>query len=110
MHIATRHYDDRHPVTHVWFELQDRLYRISDTEFTLLVAGELPGHPPAASTLTLSDAFAWYRECPEQIQRAVIDGGTRTASYPVMVNELNANPQAAANGTEEDASRTCCAT
>lgn len=74
MHIATRHYDDRHPVTHEWFDLQDRLYRMSDTEFALLVAGELPGDPPVVKSLSLSEVFAWLRECPEQIERGVVDG------------------------------------
>lgn len=74
MHIATRHYDDRHPVTHEWFDLQDRLYRMSDTEFALLVAGELPGDPPVVKSLSLSEVFAWLRERPEQIERGVVDG------------------------------------
>ena len=75
MHIATRHYDDRHPVTHEWFDLQDRLYRRSGGEFALVVAGDLPGDPPVEKLLSLPDVFAWYRDCPDQIERAVVEGG-----------------------------------
>ena len=75
MHIATRHYDDRHPITHEWFDLEDRLYRKSDGAFTLLVAGDLPDDPPVEQALSLSDVFAWYQDCPDQIERAVFDGG-----------------------------------
>ena len=78
MHIATRHYDDRHPVTHEWFDLQDRLYRRSEREFALLIAGELPGDPPVEKSLSLSEVFEWLRECPEQIERTVISGGNGT--------------------------------
>ena len=74
LHIATRHYDDRHPVTREWFDLQDRLYRKSDSEFSLLVAGDLPGDTPIERGLDLQNVFAWYQECPDQIERIVIDG------------------------------------
>ena len=59
MHIATRHYDDRHPVTHEWFDLEDRLYRKPDGGFALLIAGELPGDPPVVMSLSLSEVFEW---------------------------------------------------
>jgi hypothetical protein len=72
MHIATRHYDDRHPVTHEWFDLQDRLYRKPDDQFVLIIAGELPGDPPVEKSLSLSDVFEWLRECPWQIERTVV--------------------------------------
>lgn len=74
MHIATRHYDDRHLVIREWFDLEDRLYRISDREFTLLVAGEFPGDPPVEQLLSLPDVFAWYQDCPDQIERIVVNG------------------------------------
>jgi hypothetical protein len=74
MHIATRHYDDRHPVTHEWFDLEDRLYRRSGSEFALFIAGELPGDPAVVKSLSLSEVFAWYQDCPEQIERLVIEG------------------------------------
>lgn len=75
MHIATRHYDDRHPTTHEWFDLEDRLYRKSESEFSLIVAGNLPSDPSIEKALSLSDVFAWYQECPDQIERIVINGG-----------------------------------
>jgi hypothetical protein len=74
MHIATRRYDDRHPITLEWFDLEDRLYRKSESEFRLVVAGDLPGDPPIEKSLNLADVFAWYQDCPDQIERTVIPG------------------------------------
>lgn len=76
MRIATRHYDDCYPASHekagVFFALEDRLYRISDSEFRLEFAGELPGDPPVVKSLSLDDVYAWFQDTPEQIERAVI--------------------------------------
>lgn len=69
--IATRHYSDRHPVTLEPFELQDRLLRTGERSFVLMVAGELPGDPEVELAYSLEDVFGWYRDCPEQIERAV---------------------------------------
>jgi hypothetical protein len=40
-----------------------------------MVAGELPGDPEVAKSLSLTGVFDCYRDCPEQIERAVIMGG-----------------------------------
>jgi hypothetical protein len=69
--IATRHYHDCHPVTREEFELQDRMYRKSDPEFVLMVAGPLPGDPAVEESYSLAGVFAWLRECTSQIERAV---------------------------------------
>lgn len=70
--IATRHYHDRHPITREEFELQDRMYRKSDEEFVLMVAGALPGDPAVEQSFSLEGVFEWLRECSEQIERTVI--------------------------------------
>jgi hypothetical protein len=57
MRIATRHYDDRHPVTHEWFDLQDHLYRKPNGEFALVIAGELPGDLPVVKSLSLPEVL-----------------------------------------------------
>jgi hypothetical protein len=42
-----------------------------------MVAGELPGEPEAVTPYSLADVYEWLRDCPEQIERAVIlAGGT----------------------------------
>jgi len=43
-HIATRHYDDRDPITRECFDLQGYFYRKPDSEFSLLIAGDLPAN------------------------------------------------------------------
>jgi hypothetical protein len=72
VHIATRHYHDIHPQTREEFSLQDRLFRIGEQTFDLYVAGELPGDPEVVTSLSLDEVMAWYRECPEQIERVVL--------------------------------------
>lgn len=54
------------------FELQDRMYRKSDEEFVLMVAGPLPGDPVVEESFSLAGVFDWLRECPQQIEKAVI--------------------------------------
>lgn len=76
-HVGTRHYSDCHPVTREPFDLEDRLYRKTDMEFMLMIAGELPGDPPVERTLSLSEVFEWYQDCPQQIERAVIVNALR---------------------------------
>jgi hypothetical protein len=73
--IATRHYSDWHPVTLEPFELEDRMYRKACDSFVLMVAGELPGEPEVEKSFSLAGVYAWLRDCPEQIERAVIMGG-----------------------------------
>ena len=51
------------------FELQDRMVRKPCGSFALFVAGELPGDPETERGVTLEEVFAWYRDCPEQIER-----------------------------------------
>lgn len=71
--IATRHYHDCNPVTLEEFELQDRMYRKSDVDFVLRVAGELPGDPPVEQSYSLEEVFAWLQDCSWQIKRTVIE-------------------------------------
>ncbi|MDA9433520.1 hypothetical protein XH88_17315 [Bradyrhizobium sp. CCBAU 51627] len=71
--IATRHYHDCNPVTREEYELQDRMYRKSDVDFVLRVAGSLPGDPAIEQSYGLECVFEWLRECPEQIERTVIE-------------------------------------
>jgi hypothetical protein len=75
--IATRHYSDWHPVTLEPFEMRDRMYRKACGSFVLMVAGELPGDSEVEKSLSLESVFEWLRDCPEQIERAVIDGVER---------------------------------
>ncbi|OAF14126.1 hypothetical protein [Bradyrhizobium neotropicale] len=70
--IATRHYDDWHPVTLESFELEDRMYRKPDGSFVLMVAGPLPGDPAVEESYSLAGVFEWFQECSCQIERAVI--------------------------------------
>jgi hypothetical protein len=72
--IATRHYHDLDPKTGEEFELQDRLLRTGKRSFVLMVAGEKPGDPEIAKSLSHAGVFDWHQDCPEQIERAVIDG------------------------------------
>jgi hypothetical protein len=39
-----------------------------------MVAGERPGDPEVAKSLSLAGVFEWLREFPTQIERAVIIG------------------------------------
>jgi hypothetical protein len=39
-----------------------------------MVAGELPGYPEVEKSFSLEGVFEWLRDCPEQIERAVIMG------------------------------------
>lgn len=76
--IATRHYDDCYPASHekagVYFDLSDKMYRLADGSFVLRMAGELPGDPEVVKPYSLEAVFAWFRDVPEQIERAVIGG------------------------------------
>jgi hypothetical protein len=40
-----------------------------------MVAGEMPGDPEVAKSLSLAGVFDWYQDCPQQIERAVTIGG-----------------------------------
>lgn len=70
--IATRHYHDCNPITREEFELQDRMYRKTDVDFVLRVAGVKPGDPAVEQSYSLEDVFAWYQDCPWQIERTVV--------------------------------------
>ncbi|MEY9184556.1 hypothetical protein [Bradyrhizobium sp. USDA 313] len=70
--IATRHYSDIDPATGARFDLKDRMYRVSRDSFVLAVAGELPSDPEVEVAYSLEEVFAWYQDCPQQIERAVI--------------------------------------
>jgi HsdM N-terminal domain len=65
--IATRHYHDFDPKTGEEFELQDRLLRTGERSFVLMVAGEKPGDPEIAKSLSLTDVFAWLRIVPSRL-------------------------------------------
>ena len=62
--IATRHYHDFEPKTGEEFELQDRLLRTGEQSFVLMVAGEKPGDPEIAKSISPTGVFDWYRDCP----------------------------------------------
>ncbi len=72
--IATRVYHDWNPLTGEEFELQDRLIRTGEQSFVLMVAGEKPGDPEVAKSLSLTGVFDWYQDCPGQIEREVTSG------------------------------------
>jgi hypothetical protein len=78
--IATRHYDDWHPTTLEYFELQDRMYRRPDGSFVLTLAGPLPGDPEVVKPFSLEGVFEWLQDCPWQIERAVIVNGAARLS------------------------------
>lgn len=42
----------------------------------LFTAGLLPGDPEVETAVSLEEVFAWYRDCPEQIERTVVPLGT----------------------------------
>jgi hypothetical protein len=73
--IATRIYHDFNPVTREEFEVRDRMYRKGACgPFVLMRAGDLPGDPEVEEPYSLEAVFEWQRDCPEQIERAVIRG------------------------------------
>jgi hypothetical protein len=51
------------------------MLRTGERSFALMVAGELPGDPEVEKPISLAGAFDWLRDCPEQIERAVVTGG-----------------------------------
>ena len=51
MLVATRHYHDFDPKMGESDELQDRLLRMGERSFVLMVAGEKPGDPEIAKAL-----------------------------------------------------------
>lgn len=71
--IATRIYHDFDPETGGHFELRDRMLRKACGSFALMVAGERPGDPEVEKPYSLADVFDWYRDCPEQIERAAFN-------------------------------------
>lgn len=72
--FAIRHYDDWYPNTGVRFNLQDRMVRKVDGTFALFVAVGFPGDAPIEEPMTLAEVFEWYQDCPEQIERVVVQG------------------------------------
>jgi hypothetical protein len=72
--IATRIYHDFDPKTGREYELRDRMLRKACASFVLMVAGELPGDPEVEKSYSLAASFEWLRECPWQIERAVVLG------------------------------------
>ena len=53
---------------------RERMLRKACGSFALMVADERPGDPEVEKPFSLEDVFGWYRDCPEQIERAVIFG------------------------------------
>jgi hypothetical protein len=68
--IAIRIYHDLDPKTGEEYELRDRVLRKACGSFVVMVAGELPSDPEVEKSYSLEDVFGWYRDCPEQIERA----------------------------------------
>lgn len=79
--FAIRHYGDMDRVTREWFELRDRMVRKPCGSFSLFIAGELPGDPETERPMSLEDVFAWYRDCPEQIERVIFSGAVRRSEF-----------------------------
>jgi hypothetical protein len=52
--IATRIYHDLNPLTGEEYELRDRLLRTGERSFVLMVAGEKPGDPEVAKSISLA--------------------------------------------------------
>jgi hypothetical protein len=67
-----RRYHDLKPVTGEEYQLRDRMLRKACGSFVLLVAGESPGDPEVEEAYSLEQVFEWLRECPQQIERAVV--------------------------------------
>lgn len=72
MQIATCTYHDFDPKTGEEFKLQGRLLRTGKRSFVLMVAGEKPGDPEIAKSISLAGVFDWYQDCPQQIERTVL--------------------------------------
>lgn len=73
--IAIRHYHDLHPDTGEEYDLQDYLVCWEDDgTHSVFIAGDLPGDPPTGKPLMLKEVFAWYQDCPEIIERVVVQG------------------------------------
>lgn len=57
--------------------------------FVLMRAGDLPGDPEVEVAYSLDGVFVWLKDCPDQIERAVICSsrrvgcGTDVANHPV---------------------------
>jgi len=88
LHISELPYSDWHPTTLEPFELRDRLLRTGERSFVLMVAGELRGDPEVEKPYSLRGVFEWLRDCPEQIERAVILGETIDRSSPFFVRSI----------------------
>jgi hypothetical protein len=67
-------YHDFDPKTGESFELQDRLLRTGERSFVLMVAGDKPGDPEVAKSLSLHAVYHWLQDLPEQIERTVVRG------------------------------------
>jgi hypothetical protein len=69
--VATRHYHSVDPRTGIEYEVRDRLVRMPGNSLRLYRAGASPRDPQVDESMSLADAFAWLRDRPEQIERAV---------------------------------------
>jgi len=65
-----------------------RMLRKACGSFALMRAGELPGDPEVEEPYSLKGVFEWLRDCPEQIERAVILGETIDRSSPLFVRSI----------------------
>ena len=74
--IATRFYHDFDPKTGEEYELRDRMVRKPCGRFVWVRAGATPSDPVIEQTCSLEEVFDWLQDCPEQITRAVIAGGS----------------------------------
>jgi len=48
------------------------MFRKACGSFALMKAGDKPGDPEVAKSLSLAGVFDWYQDCPQQIVRAVL--------------------------------------
>lgn len=71
--IATRRYVGLCLRTRTEYPLVDRIARRGRRLF--LIEGSEPGGREVVRPISLSYAFEWLRELPEQIERTVIPGG-----------------------------------
>jgi hypothetical protein len=61
-----------HSDSHGAIRTADRMLRKACGSFVLMRAGELPGDLEVEKAYSLEGVFGWYRDCPEQIERAVL--------------------------------------
>lgn len=73
--IATRIFGNLDLLNGTEYEVRDRMVRKPCGSFYLIEGPGRPGEPEVEKPYSLQGVFEWLRDCPEQIERAVILGG-----------------------------------